>query len=153
MTKRKDPKDLIKTGAKEWKFDEELGKEICHAVSTSTDSYPKIRSANPHFPSKQKLNDWRFTVPAFGHAYAQAKMSQAELFAEEVIEISDNIDKDTLIDKDGNEAPNKEFIARSRLKIDTRKWIACKLAPKLYGDKTTTETHVYTHEASLKELE
>jgi hypothetical protein len=30
---------------------------------------------------------------------------------------------------------NSEFIARSRLRIDTLKWLASKLVPRLYGDK------------------
>jgi hypothetical protein len=31
---------------------------------------------------------------------------------------------------------NKEWTNRSRLRIDARKWVASKLKPKVYGDKT-----------------
>ena len=34
---------------------------------------------------------------------------------------------------------NYENIQRSRLRVDTRKWIMSKLAPKKYGDKVTQE--------------
>ena len=34
---------------------------------------------------------------------------------------------------------NAEFVARSRLKVDTRKWLMARMAPKVYGDKVTQE--------------
>jgi hypothetical protein len=30
---------------------------------------------------------------------------------------------------------NNEFVARSKLRVDSRKWILSKLLPKIYGDK------------------
>ncbi len=42
------------------------------------------------------------------------------------------------LDKDGQAAGwqlNGEHVQRSRLRVDTRKWILSKLAPKRYGDK------------------
>ena len=36
---------------------------------------------------------------------------------------------------DGKEIINQDVIARSRLRVDARKWIASKLLPKKYGDK------------------
>jgi hypothetical protein len=32
-----------------------------------------------------------------------------------------------------------EWIARSRLRVDARKWVAAKLKPKKYADKITNE--------------
>jgi hypothetical protein len=37
------------------------------------------------------------------------------------------------------ERVNHENINRSRLRVDTRKWMAGKLAPKKYGDRILTE--------------
>jgi hypothetical protein len=34
---------------------------------------------------------------------------------------------------------NKEHIARSRLRVESRKWLMMKLRPKKYGEKTHTE--------------
>jgi len=42
----------------------------------------------------------------------------------------------------GNESYNvedREVTSRSKIRYDARKWIASKLAPKKYGDKTQTE--------------
>ena len=38
-------------------------------------------------------------------------------------------------DKDGKKTLDHEHVQRSRLRVDTRKWAAGKLAPKRYGDK------------------
>lgn len=43
---------------------------------------------------------------------------------------------------DGEEvrlAVDAAAIARNRLRVDARKWVAAKLKPRIYADKTTTE--------------
>jgi hypothetical protein len=43
--------------------------------------------------------------------------------------------------KDGSttEVENHEAINRSRLRVDTRKWLIARMAPKKYGDRVTNE--------------
>lgn len=67
--------------------------------------------------------------------YAQAREARADKMAEEIIAISDDSSRDTIIDDDGNERTNQEVVARSRLRVDSRKWLASKMLPKKYGDK------------------
>lgn len=58
--------------------------------------------------------------------------------AEDIIEISDEGSNDWMAANDPENAgyrANGEHIARSRLRVDTRKWIMSKLAPKKYGEK------------------
>ncbi len=50
-------------------------------------------------------------------------------------DIADDGSNDFTKDKDGKAVVDHEHIQRSRLRIDTRKWIASKLLPKRYGDK------------------
>jgi hypothetical protein len=77
---------------------------------------------------------WRLKYPSFSEMYAQAKMIQADILAEECLSIADDDSQDTKINMlTGEEVCNTEFIARSRLRIDTRKWLAAKLLPKQYG--------------------
>lgn len=74
--------------------------------------------------------------------YARAREAQADKFAEDIIQIADDGLNDTFTDADGNERTNQDVIARSRLRVDARKWLASKMAPKRYGDKTEAEvTH------------
>ena len=151
MTKPKHPSQYKKRGAPEWPYDDVFGRKICDAVATCTDPMKKIIEDNG-FPCQKVINKWRLSFPSFGQMYAQAKMQQAELFAEEIIEISDYSAEDLIEDKDGNLVTNHEVIQRARLRCDSRKWVACKLAPKIYGEKQTVEQHTYTHEDGLKDL-
>ena len=134
MTAPKDPKDYKRIGAPPWEYDSILGEEICEAISLSTDSMKKILEAHPHFPCEKLIRKWRLKIPSFGLMYAQAKMMQAELFAEEVIEIADDSTGDAYVDERGKIKCDNEFVHRSKIRIDTRKWIACKLVPRVYGD-------------------
>lgn len=59
--------------------------------------------------------------------------------AEDTVNIADDGRSDTYIDADGVKRTDQDVIARSRLRVDARKWYASKLAPKKYGDKITQE--------------
>mgnify|MGYP001593739938 CR=1 FL=1 len=68
--------------------------------------------------------------------YARAKEIYADTIFDEILEISDESNADIQIsDKDGSMYINGEAVQRSRLKVDARKWVLSKLAPKKYGDK------------------
>ena len=74
--------------------------------------------------------------------YTRARELQADFLADQIIDISnDKIGDTIIIYKDGVpiEVEDKEFVSRSKLKIDARKWIASKLKPKKYGDKIEVE--------------
>ncbi len=60
---------------------------------------------------------------------------QADALFDEALEIADDASGDWAVDKDGKKTLDHENIQRSRLRVDTRKWAAGKLAPKRYGDK------------------
>lgn len=58
--------------------------------------------------------------------------------ADDVVEISDDGKNDWMQSNDPDNPGyrlNGEHQARSRLRVDTRKWYLSKLAPKRYGDK------------------
>ncbi len=60
---------------------------------------------------------------------------QADALFDEALEIADEASGDWTTDKNGKLALDHEHVQRSRLRVDTRKWAAGKLAPKRYGDK------------------
>lgn len=70
--------------------------------------------------------------------YARARELQAEYYAEEIISISDDGSNDKYVDEKGKTRTDQDVIARSRLRVDARKWYASKLAPKKYGEKVET---------------
>lgn len=67
--------------------------------------------------------------------YVRARESQADKFAEDIIQIADDGLNDSYTDEDGKVVVNHDVIARSRLRVDARKWLAAKMAPKKYGEK------------------
>lgn len=97
---------------------------------------------------------WRWKHEEFRQMYEEAKKHQVELLVDECIDIADNVYKDDIISEAGNQVCNAEYINRSRLRIDTRKWLASKLAPRIYGDKTHNIIDATLRpEDALKELE
>ena len=70
----------------------------------------------------------------FSDQYAIGQMAQAHYWVEEIIEIADDGRNDTYETEEG-ERVNTEVIQRSRLRVDTRKWYASKLLPKLFGER------------------
>jgi hypothetical protein len=71
--------------------------------------------------------------------YARAKEAALDAMADDILAIADDGVNDTYTDDDGNERTRVDVIARSRLRVDSRKWIMSKLAPKKWGDKITQE--------------
>jgi hypothetical protein len=74
-------------------------------------------------------------LAGFPEQYARAREAQAEKFAEDILAIADDTAQDVTVGENGREVVNNEAIARSRLRVDARKWLASKFAPKKYGDK------------------
>ena len=88
----------------------------------------------------RRVYEWRDLSPANAQRYARARERQADAIVEGTFDIADDSARDTLVDQHGNTRPDKEWIARSRLRVDTRKWYASKIAPRLYGDKLDVTT-------------
>ena len=83
---------------------------------------------------------WLAAHKEFRDQYARAREARADAMAEEILEISDDDRDDAITDPEsGVTRLNAEFVARSRLKVDTRKWLMARMAPKVYGDKVTQE--------------
>lgn len=95
-------------------------------------------------PAISTLFAWRRLHAEFDKNYFIAKEQCADLYAEDIIEISDDCSNDWMEKQNENGEcigwqVNKECVARSRLRVDSRKWIAAKLKPGRYGEKTTQE--------------
>jgi hypothetical protein len=66
--------------------------------------------------------------------YARACEIRAEIIFEEIMQIADDPREDAIV-TDSGIIMNTEFVQRSRLRIDARKWTLSKMNPKKYGDK------------------
>lgn len=95
-------------------------------------------------PAASSVFLWLNKHPEFTEQYARAREAQADFYAEEIIEISDDGTNDWMARRSEAEKGagiesgwvlNGEHVQRSRLRVDARKWFASKVAPKKYGDK------------------
>ena len=66
---------------------------------------------------------------------------QADYLADQIIEIADYSEHDT-IEAEKGEMENREWVNRSKLRVEARKWIASKLKPKQYGDKLDIDAKI-----------
>lgn len=122
--------------------------EITGAICNRLSQGESLRSicADEGMPDKSTVMRWLGLHKEFQDQYARAREAQADYWAEEIIEISDDDAQDAIVDPEsGNARINSEFVARSRLRVDTRKWLMARMAPKKYGDKLDIDQKT-THE-------
>ena len=101
---------------------------------------PLVRATEIVGASMPSLFRWLAEDERFQDKYVKAKEAQAELMASEIIAIAD--ETQVIAKMDGEDtvlALDATAVARNRLRVDARKWVASKLLPKKYGDKVTTE--------------
>lgn len=120
----------------------ELAKEICDTIASSNVGIKRLCQGNANWPSHNTIYRWLANFSEFSDQYAQAKRNQIELLVDEILEIADDSSQDQVINAQGNLICNTELIARSRLRIDTRKWLAAKLVPKIYGVQNKDENNL-----------
>lgn len=98
----------------------------------------------PGMPAMSTVFKWLREYPEFTEQYARAKEEAADVLIEDILDIADDGTNDFVPkrNKDGEIVGlmvDKEAIQRSRVRIDTRKWLASKLKPKKYGDRIAVD--------------
>jgi hypothetical protein len=119
-------------------YTQQTADEICFRLSEGESLRTILK--DDHMPSMSMVFRWLADeqYKSFREQYAHAKEVCLEHMAEEMLEIADETAFDTVETQHGFKA-DSEWIQRSKLRVDTRKWLLAKLMPKKYGDKTTTE--------------
>lgn len=127
---------------KEIDYTVELAVKICDLISESQVGLKTLCKQNDWMPSSSTVKKWirqdrkenESDNEGFATLYARAKEEQADALVEEMLDIADNKTEDKIATEYG-ESGNSVAVARDKLRIDTRKFIAAKLRPKKYGDK------------------
>lgn len=115
-------------------YSQELANQICEGLINGR----SLRSiCTPEgMPAASTVCLWLTQHPEFAEQYARAREAQADTLADEIVDIADDGSRDYVKDDKGHESVDYDHIARSKLRVEARKWIAAKLKPKKYGDKT-----------------
>jgi hypothetical protein len=118
------------------KYTKLMAEAICEQIAIGR-SIIQITN-DPDFPSETTVYRWLRENEQFQQEYAHARELQAEHYAAEIVALADTPveARKVTIKADGSEEITiGDAVDRSRLQIDSRKWIAMKLLPKKYGDK------------------
>ena len=118
-----------------------LSEVICERMTQGQTTAEITR--DPAMPTWSALARWRREHEDFNRRYLIARQSCCELWADEIIEISDDATNDyvTRVDAKGRARTvfDREHYERSRLRADNRKWVVSKLMRHVYGDKSEVE--------------
>lgn len=112
---------------------DEVGAAICHHLANGWSLREVCKMLKVSVPA---VCAWALDDRGADH-YARARQIQAMGWADEVVEIADNGVNDWMrrnAPDDPGWVANGENFNRSRLRVDTRKWLLSKVLPKVYGD-------------------
>jgi hypothetical protein len=122
-------------GGRPTTYSQEMVSAICERIAEGESLRAICR--DPGMPNKSTVFLWLSQHSSFSDQYARAKEESAEAFADEIVEIADERDGKAIM-VDGAEVAvvfDSTAVARNRLRVDARKWVASKLKPKKYGEK------------------
>jgi hypothetical protein len=119
-------------------FSQEVADHICEQIAEGR-SLRAILREDENLPASSTIFKWLAHNESFAEQYARAREAQADSLFDEILTIADDGLNDSYTDEEGNVRTNQDVIARSRLRVDARKWMAGKLRPKVYGEKIQTE--------------
>lgn len=117
-TKKKAPE--VKIGRPS-SYTKKLGDMICLRIIEG-ESLRRI-CQDPGYPDKATVFRWLSARQSFRDQYAHAREAQADTFVDEIQDIADEKCKDMVA------------VQRNKMRIDSRKWLATKLRPKVYGSQ------------------
>lgn len=116
-------------------FSQKIADEICERLSKG-ESLRAIcagddQTAEGYMPHRSTVFRWLDDNETFRDQYARAREAQADHYVDEIIAIADspNATVNPL-----TKEPEIRDPQRDRLRVDARKWVAARLAPRKYGD-------------------
>lgn len=91
-------------------------------------------------PDEKTVRTWALEdYQGFSPQYAKAREQGYLRMADDLLEIADDGRNDFIArqgaDGSATVAVDHDHISRSRLRVDTRKWLLSKVLPKVFGDK------------------
>ena len=104
-------------------YRDEIADEIIARIANGESLRAVCRDS--HLPAAPTVCLWVDTRPAFAERYARARAACVERWADEIIELAD----------EPVPAGDNAAVQRARLRVDTRKLLMSKLAPRKYGDR------------------
>lgn len=105
-------------------YTKEIATEICRRIAEGETLTSIVKDQD--MPNRDSFYQWLLKKEGLTVEYTTARQRQADFYADNLLTIASNV------------GLTSEEIAKARLKIDTMKWIVCKLHPRAYADKGIT---------------
>ena len=136
-------------------YDEAIAVRICERIAAG-EGLREI-CEDKDVPSKTVVYRWLAAESQFRDAYARARELQMESWADELRDIATDGSNDWIvkINADGStdRVLDHEHVQRSKLRIDTLKWLMSKFAPKRFADKVEVELSGTVKVETLSDVE
>lgn len=139
------------SGGRPTLYTPELARLICDRIESHDIGTVRLCDMYNDMPGTTAIYAWIAKYPEFEKMYKEAKAKQAYLMADSLDDLSH--EKHFFIDEKGNKRVDPAFVNDKRLRIDTRKWLAAKLLPKVYGEKNHLEELQSGNERLKQELQ
>lgn len=121
---RKKPGESHKPAGRPSKFTQEIADHICEQVMEGRD-VTEICANDPGMPSRATVYRWTVAHPDFAVQCARAREACADLELYRMKQLA--------------ESCNEENVNSTRVKLNHMQWRVMKIAPRLYGDRLTTQ--------------
>jgi hypothetical protein len=133
----------------------EIAAAICERMANGESLRSICREEG--MPAESTVRLWHVEDrEGFSAQYTKAREAQMDALAEDILDIADDVSLDWKKTANGAEVVDSEVVARSRLRVDTRKWLMSKIAPKRFGDRVVhagdPENPIETKDHSSREL-
>lgn len=112
----------------------ELEDALCEMIATG---YSLVAACKECGVGMSTVFRWLSEAPDFREKYTHAREAQAEFYANQIVEIADEVEVQGVMTPDGEMdfRLDATAVARNKLRVEARKWVASKLLPKKYGDR------------------
>lgn len=116
----------------------ELAADVCAGLAIGNSLRTVLKADG--MPAMSTWFLWLRNVNGLSEHYVRAKQEAADAMAEDILDIADDGVNDWMEDNyDQGKTPGYSFmgehVQRSKLRIETRRWLMSKMKPKRYGDK------------------
>lgn len=126
-------------------YSQEIADQICERLVEGESLRKICRRAG--YPSVSTVCRWlaKEDLAGFRQQYARAREAQADTLADEILAIADTPKLGTMtttkavtvagVTVEEKTTKKGDMLGHRRLQVDSRKWLAAKMAPKKYGDR------------------
>ena len=140
---------MAKPNGRPERWTQKLADEICGLISNGQSLRSVCRMDD--MPAASTVRIWVNTDKnGFSKQYDNALTERAHRWADEIMDIADDGANDFMETEHGVKQ-NTEALQRSRLRVDTRKWLLSKMLPR-YADKPAENSDVVTLAQSVSKL-